>query len=472
MPKFKKYCSILNFLEDHEPELHRVVRGLCQTGLLIPRGIDGITFMCPSDKNYKKKIIDSAYSDDSEKAVQMIKALIITDIIDKPNMFMNKEVGNRLGQVIDVETANTKEVKLANGGMLTIDDRFKPTDERKNIAVYKLSGDTEIPLSGKKSSHTDQTDQTNGGFYGGRSKSKKKHHTLSSIIQGGVENAAKTGTLDQLNNAKVAADLAASRLSGSEQAAYAEIQTGGANTMFMLESLNKHNPNKYGGVVRAIEATGGVYISNSGDLSSDLRGGRAHFANSFWSKNGGAKNAKRTHDRAEAGRHAIINGGFSISSVKSQYAKTGGNLWADAYNGTGQRMVDDAMNEFTGGARKAALNDIRALYNADSPNNNAVPVGISGGMGGGAYQISGLVTGVRGGTILGGFPDDPNQETFSGKHTGAFGGGIIGGNGSLNVSKFNYIGGHYESISGGRPIFTKSQMVEMPADGDMQNGGN
>ena len=86
--KVKKFCRVTKFLEQTDKDLYQALDDLCLFGLFRTRG-RGVTFLYPTDKSYRKKIIDSAYSNTPEKAVDMIRSLVLLDYLPSPNDFKN-----------------------------------------------------------------------------------------------------------------------------------------------------------------------------------------------------------------------------------------------------------------------------------------------------------------------------------------------------------------------------------------------
>lgn len=149
MPKVKKFCKILKYLEQEDSELADAVEDLCLHYLFVPKGYAGITFLHPKDKAYRKAILDAAYGDEPEEAVQMLQSLTIVDYLPNPRDFVLKkeDIPNRLRQRIEVTSADTSSVKLTCGCTLKKASGFKALGTRDNMAVYELTG-AQIPLDG------------------------------------------------------------------------------------------------------------------------------------------------------------------------------------------------------------------------------------------------------------------------------------------------------------------------------------
>ena len=150
MSNQKKSNKFIKFLEEFDKDLYQVFDELCMFSLFKARGISGITFLYPTDIKYRKKIINLAYSYTPEKAVDMVKALVLIDYLPKPMDFKKKQddIPNSLRKKLEIEDADSKGVILKCGLKLELDKSYTNDDY---IAVYKLIGSTELPLTGTQS---------------------------------------------------------------------------------------------------------------------------------------------------------------------------------------------------------------------------------------------------------------------------------------------------------------------------------
>lgn len=147
--KLKKFCGITKFIQQNDKDLHQALDDLCLFGLFRPRG-RGVTFLYPSDKAYRKKIIDHAYSNNPEKAVDMVRALVLLDYLPSPADFKNKkdDISNALHKKLEVESADANEVKLKSGHKLVIEATYKHLRDGDPVALYTMSGKGELPTTG------------------------------------------------------------------------------------------------------------------------------------------------------------------------------------------------------------------------------------------------------------------------------------------------------------------------------------
>ena len=167
--KLKKFCGITKFIQQNDKDLHQALDDLCLFGLFRPRG-RGVTFLYPSDKAYRKKIIDHAYSNNPEKAVDMVRALVLLDYLPSPADFKNKkdDISNALHKKLEVDSADAKEVKLKSGHKLVIEATYKHLRDGDPVALYTMSGKGELPTTGTASTmkyNNSKSDIRTGGAH-------------------------------------------------------------------------------------------------------------------------------------------------------------------------------------------------------------------------------------------------------------------------------------------------------------------
>ena len=166
--KVKKFCRLAKFLEQSDKDLYQAFDDLCLLGLFRVRG-RGLTFLYPADKAYRKKIIDHAYSNNPEKAVEMVKCLVLLDFLPSPSDFNSKkdDIPNSHHKKLEVESADAKEVKLKSGHKLVVDKTYIPLRSGEPIAVYQLTGKGELPTTGTSSAmkyNNESSGNKRGGY--------------------------------------------------------------------------------------------------------------------------------------------------------------------------------------------------------------------------------------------------------------------------------------------------------------------
>jgi hypothetical protein len=180
--KPKKFCRLTKYLEVIDKDLHQTLDDLCLFSLFRTRGTRGVTFLYPTDKSYRKKIIDLAYSNTPEKAIDMVKALVIMDYLPKPLDFKNKkdDIPNSLRKKLEVDDADSSSVKLKGGLKLVLATDFIPMHSDEQVCVYKLSGKGELSTSGTPSTMK-YNQGKKGGYRGGDQTDDKK--TINEFIE-------------------------------------------------------------------------------------------------------------------------------------------------------------------------------------------------------------------------------------------------------------------------------------------------
>ncbi len=153
--QFKTYCRIIDYVEQANPDLASLIRGLCADMIMSSlKGKPGITFLMPQDKALISKLEKLAYSEKPEEATKagdMLNAMIIRDVFKTPAEWKSREVPNALmpPQVVEVESTSAKEVVFKSGARAVLDENFRDASRRQNLAVWKLvSG--EIPVTTDK----------------------------------------------------------------------------------------------------------------------------------------------------------------------------------------------------------------------------------------------------------------------------------------------------------------------------------
>lgn len=169
--KVKKFCRLAKFLEQSDKDLYQAFDDLCLLGLFRVRG-RGLTFLYPADKAYRKKIIDHAYSNNPEKAVEMVKCLVLLDFLPNSSDFNSKkdDIPNSHHKKLEVESADSKEVKLKSGHKLVVDKTYIPLRSGEPIAVYQLTGKGELPTTGTSSAmkyNNESSGNKRGGYVQG-----------------------------------------------------------------------------------------------------------------------------------------------------------------------------------------------------------------------------------------------------------------------------------------------------------------
>ncbi len=146
MPKkiLQKFCRITKYLEQIDPDLYQTMEDLCLLGLF-RSGRQGVTFLYPAEKTYRAKIVSSAYSNTPEKAVEMLKSLVLTEYLPTLSAFSKGVILNKHGNVLEVDTKG-KTVKLSSGQTVECDKKFKQLRSDGNASVCIVKGKGVVPV--------------------------------------------------------------------------------------------------------------------------------------------------------------------------------------------------------------------------------------------------------------------------------------------------------------------------------------
>lgn len=140
--KVQKYCSIFNWISDHDEMFAEVMVELCLKDIANTTGkYPSITFLMPKGK-FRDEIIEMAYSNTPEKAVDSIISLVIPygfPTVESFNKALPTQIGNKLRFVFpEIIDKNSKSVNF--GGKLVIkpaSNKLVPRD-KYNIYVWDI----------------------------------------------------------------------------------------------------------------------------------------------------------------------------------------------------------------------------------------------------------------------------------------------------------------------------------------------
>ncbi len=148
--KLKKFSKIVDYISAHHPELMEIIDNLSQSNGFVPRRNGGITFLVPNAK-YTEEIKKVAYSEDAERATDMIQSLLIPILLETVDDWKeySDDIPNLLGKRITIASVGTDRILLKNGSIITKNKIFKPlarsgATERANMAVWDLNGAIDI----------------------------------------------------------------------------------------------------------------------------------------------------------------------------------------------------------------------------------------------------------------------------------------------------------------------------------------
>jgi len=145
--KVQKYCRIFNWIQDHDEEFAEVMTNLCVDRIAdVNKRHPSITFLMPKGK-LRTEIIDVAYSNTPEKAVDMIISLVIPygfPTIESFNNAKPTQIGNKLRYVFPkIVNPNGKTVSF--GDKLVIKTSNPKLIPRDNIKIFVWDIETGQP---------------------------------------------------------------------------------------------------------------------------------------------------------------------------------------------------------------------------------------------------------------------------------------------------------------------------------------
>jgi hypothetical protein len=137
--KIQKFCKISKFLEKHDKELYQVFDDLCLFPLLAIRN-RGVTFLRPKDSEFRSKIFDAAYSQSPENAVDMLKTLILLEVLPDANSFDKHPIANASKNQLLVDSVKDGVVKMPKNHSAQKNKDFHPMQRSELSALFDLSG--------------------------------------------------------------------------------------------------------------------------------------------------------------------------------------------------------------------------------------------------------------------------------------------------------------------------------------------
>ena len=164
----KKFCSLSNYLRKVDPNFYDLIQDLCMGRMLIPRkNTSGITLLRP-DKNLLKDLQKKAYGKDPMDAVDYIKSLVLLEYLPNIRDFdkHKKDIPTYMRRKLPINKVGANEVTLNNKAKIKPDKDFEARSDRKNIAVYLLSGEL-VPTNGAPSSGPKKLNKRPKGKVGG-----------------------------------------------------------------------------------------------------------------------------------------------------------------------------------------------------------------------------------------------------------------------------------------------------------------
>lgn len=358
--KLKVFCSLPVFLEQEDKDLYYAIRAMCALGQLVPKGgVKGITFLYPQDAAYRKEIISAAFSENQEKAYQMIQSLIIPMYIPTIGEF-NKykdDIPNKLGNRIEIGTG--AGVSLIGGGVLTPYSKFKAA-KGKNIAVYNLKG--KIPVDGKKSTNKyvgkDLSKSARGGGHTDSPSSLQRHDVqdrFTCLLEGRSKNVMAERVVSYM-----LWDAKNNPASYYGPGGCFEALTGIPDVDYftVLRITYSKFPNDQVGAW--LSATKGCYVSKDGvNVYNDYQKLYNAQANEYWTQKG--VDEDQAHIDLVQQRSNMLETGLSRPALRSSlgevYSSDPTKAWLDDMRFIGCYLYKDVLDAPRGPAQASAFKD-------------------------------------------------------------------------------------------------------------------
>lgn len=182
--KLKKFSKIIDYIGAHHPDLMEIIDNLSQSNGFVPRRNGGITFLVPNAK-YTEEIKKVAYSEDAERATDMIQSLLIPILLETVEDWReySDDIPNLLGKRVEVASVGTDRILLKNGSIITKNKIFKPlmrsgAAERANMAVWDLNGAVDL---------TAETTTRKGGAIKRRPPKVRNYDQDDAVVRGFVK---------------------------------------------------------------------------------------------------------------------------------------------------------------------------------------------------------------------------------------------------------------------------------------------
>lgn len=170
----KKFCSLLTYIEHKNRDLYDTIQDLCLSSIFNTRRGRSVTFLMPDpNSSFHTKIVNAAYGQDPNVAIDLIKACTIPLHLKSLDDFSKADGGklpNELKQELEIATPNSKQVILKNGDAAIIaDTSFLPLYDTSRFGVFiiksgKVNTDN-VSVSDKSKSNTEKKMDTFEGAF-------------------------------------------------------------------------------------------------------------------------------------------------------------------------------------------------------------------------------------------------------------------------------------------------------------------
>ncbi len=157
------FCQIGQYIKAQDPDFHAAFESMCMLGALSPK--PGVTFLYPTSAAHRKEIC-ALVSDDSEKALKMMEALIIPITLLAAEDWQRGSVGALTGVKYSVVSAAGGKVTLAGEGKESL--VLERAADFKQLAKYAAAPRAAVwaILSGRPPLAGDKFERPSGKAHG------------------------------------------------------------------------------------------------------------------------------------------------------------------------------------------------------------------------------------------------------------------------------------------------------------------
>lgn len=143
--------DIFSWVNRQDQEFAGAIRQLGLERALIPgKNSRGVTFLYPTDEEYRQEIIDNTYSGTSTKAaVEAVESLIVPIVLHRGTDFDSEPVGSRLGVKYAVKSTARGKVELSNGVELVPAGSYSLGTNHGGSRAVWLIAKGRLPLKGE-----------------------------------------------------------------------------------------------------------------------------------------------------------------------------------------------------------------------------------------------------------------------------------------------------------------------------------
>ena len=171
-----KYCSIMKWIEEQDNDFANALKDICMENRLA-----NATFLYPTDKAYRKEIIDKAEKE-TEVGLALAESLIIPDVLVTENDFISRPIGSKGGIKYEAELVGGK-VMIQKTVELAQAPTFRPLNKRTDRDAVWLIVKGKLPTTGEPFSPNSKRVKKGGAPDNGSGISSKKRSDYAQMLE-------------------------------------------------------------------------------------------------------------------------------------------------------------------------------------------------------------------------------------------------------------------------------------------------